>query len=303
MGEIIHGDYKRWANPEMLDSVTNYECYKGIYSSHNDKNYFEIDYSINRQFGNGGIYKGINLYNFCRQPRCQRLASTLVDQRYLPLCYTLMYAMPGIPSVYYGSEYGVQGRHENNSDDGLRPCLDLAELQRSGNLDLYRHLVKLGRIYKAYPALRTGNYQTVIVRNRQLLFRKDWNDTTVYVALNLEDCNYDMQFGTHLPALVDVVSGQSIQMNNGNASVHMPLFSAMILVADDIVNNADAPETPIVEAAPKPVEAGDRYKQEDGSVWKVTSLASHAETQEVLVIYQEEATGKVWAMPKALLHR
>ena len=34
----------------MLDSVTNYECYKGIYSSHNDKNYFEINYSINRQF-------------------------------------------------------------------------------------------------------------------------------------------------------------------------------------------------------------------------------------------------------------
>ena len=57
MGEIIHGDYKRWANPEMLDSVTNYECYKGIYSSHNDKNYFEINYSINRQFGNGGVLR------------------------------------------------------------------------------------------------------------------------------------------------------------------------------------------------------------------------------------------------------
>ena len=55
MGEIIHGDYKRWANPEMLDSVTNYECYKGLYSSHNDKNYFEINYSINRQSGDYGI--------------------------------------------------------------------------------------------------------------------------------------------------------------------------------------------------------------------------------------------------------
>ena len=87
----------------MLDSVTNYECYKGIYSSHNDKNYFEINYSINRQFGNGGIYQGINLYNFVDNHDVNRLASTLVDQRYLPLCYTLMYAMPGIPSVYYGS--------------------------------------------------------------------------------------------------------------------------------------------------------------------------------------------------------
>lgn len=73
MGEIIHGDYKRWANPEMLDSVTNYECYKGIYSSHNDKNYFEINYSINRQFGNGGIYQGINLYNFVDNHDVNRL--------------------------------------------------------------------------------------------------------------------------------------------------------------------------------------------------------------------------------------
>ena len=285
----------------MLDSVTNYECYKGIYSSHNDKNYFEINYSINRQFGNGGIYQGINLYNFVDNHDVNRLASTLVDQRYLPLCYTLMYAMPGIPSVYYGSEYGVQGRHENNSDDGLRPCLDLADLQRSGNLDLYRHLVKLGRIYKAYPALRTGSYETVIVRNRQLLFRKDWHGTTVYVALNLEDCCSDMQFGTHLPALVDVISGQPIDVNNGNVNVHMQPFSSMILVADDIVNHADAPETVPVAAEPeKPVEAGDRYQQEDGSVWKVVSLASHVETQEELVIYQDEASGKVWAMPKSI---
>ena len=31
MGEVIHGDYTRWANPKSLDSVTNYECYKGNY--------------------------------------------------------------------------------------------------------------------------------------------------------------------------------------------------------------------------------------------------------------------------------
>ncbi len=300
MGEIIHGDYKRWANPEMLDSVTNYECYKGIYSSHNDKNYFEIDYSINRQFGNGGIYKGINLYNFVDNHDVNRLASTLQDARYLPLCYTLLYTMPGIPSVYYGSEFGVEGRHENNSDDGLRPCLDLADLQQNGNQALYQHLVKLGRIYKAYPSLRTGSYQTVTVRNRQLLFRKDLDGRTVYVALNLEDCNYDLRFGTHLHALVDVISGQTVQIDNGNAFIQMPPFSSMILVEDDIVNNAEAPVVPEVIAAPAAIEVGNRYRLTDGSVWKITSLASHAETQEELVIYQEEATGKVWAMPKAL---
>ncbi len=55
MGEIIHGDYNRWANPGALDSVTNYECRKGLYSSHNDKNYFEIAYSLNRQIGRAHV--------------------------------------------------------------------------------------------------------------------------------------------------------------------------------------------------------------------------------------------------------
>ena len=87
MGEIIHGDYKRWANPEMLDSVTNYECYKGIYSSHNDKNYFEINYSINRQFGNGGIYQGVALYNFVDNHDVNRLASTCATSGICPVLY------------------------------------------------------------------------------------------------------------------------------------------------------------------------------------------------------------------------
>ena len=55
-GETVHGDYRHWANPETLDSVTNYECYKGLYSSLVDSNYFEIAYALERQFGRGGIY-------------------------------------------------------------------------------------------------------------------------------------------------------------------------------------------------------------------------------------------------------
>ena len=81
MGEVIHGDYTRWANPESLDSVTNYECYKGNYSSHNDKNYFEIAYSLNRLFGKGGIYKDLCLYNFADNHDVNRLASTLKNSR------------------------------------------------------------------------------------------------------------------------------------------------------------------------------------------------------------------------------
>ncbi len=299
MGEIIHGDYNRWANPEMLDSVTNYECYKGIWSSHNDKNFFEIDYSINRQSGaNGGIYSNINLYTFVDNHDVNRLASTVTDQRYLSTCYTLMYTMPGIPSVYYGSEYGIKGIHENNSDDGLRPCLDLNAMQNE-NTELYRHIVKLGRIYKAYPALRTGRYHTLQIRNRQILFSKELDGQTVYVALNLDDQPFDMQFGTHYDRLVDAVSGNGVHVEYGNAFIHMEPHSSMILVHDNIVN--DAPEEKPAEiAVPREVHEGERYRHFKGGVYTVIAVATHTETMEEMVVYRSDENGSVWVRPKSM---
>lgn len=302
MGEIIHGDYNRWANPEMFDSVTNYECYKGIYSSHNDKNYYEIDYSINRQSGaNGGIYRNVNLYTFVDNHDVNRLASTVVNQMHLPLIYTLLYTMPGIPSIYYGSEYGVQGRKENNSDDNLRPCLYLPDMERE-NMSLYRHIVKLGRIYRAYPALRTGVYERMNITNQQLLFRKVQGDQTVYVALNLADYEYEFNFGTHLPALVDVISGKMIQVNNGNANVKMPPFSSMVIVSDDIVN-VEPENVPVQQAEEDKdteIVIGAKYRHFKGGEYEVTAVARHSETNEELVIYKSLENGETWARPKSM---
>ncbi len=300
MAEIIHGDYKRWANNEMNDSVTNYECYKGIYSSHNEKNYFEIAYSMNRQHGNGGIYKGINLYDFVDNHDVNRLASTLSNKQHIYNVYTLLYGMPGIPSIYYGSEYGIEGRKENNSDDNLRPCVSLEQLEAI-NSTLYRHIVKLGRIYKAYPALRNGNYESVIVRNQQLIFKRQLDNQTVYVALNLEDRECWLDFGTQYQHLVDVIGGNVVEVNNGNAHVCIPAFSSMIIVEDDIVNTV-AEETvtePVVSAEPaKELKAGVEYADINGNSVKVIAIAKDSETKEELVVYSDK-DNNIWSKPKA----
>ena len=300
VGEIIHGDYNRWANPEMLDSVTNYECYKGLWSSHNDKNYFEIDYSINRQSGaNGGIYRNINLFNFVDNHDVNRLASTLHNNAHLPLVYTLMYTMPGIPSIYYGSEFGIEGRKENNSDDNLRPCLHLNDLSEHGNKSLYEHIVKLGRIYRSYPALRTGNYERIMITNQQLLFKKTQGEQTVYVALNLADYEYDLNFKTHMKGLVNVFTAEPLKIENENAYVRMRPYTAMIIVADDIVNTQPEIEE-IIPDEDTEIVIGGKYRHFKGNAYELIAIARHSETMEELVVYKSLKDGEVWARPKSM---
>lgn len=185
MGEVIHGDYNRWANPDMLDSVTNYECYKGLYSSHNDKNYFEIAHSFQRQFGNGGIYRQIRTYNFVDNHDVHRLASILINENHIFNVYTLLFTMPGIPSLYYGSEWGLTGKKENGSDLPVRPCLEREQIQKEQ--PIYQHIMKLASIYHKQAPLRLGDYTQVSITNEQFLFQRRFAEETVWIGCNLSD--------------------------------------------------------------------------------------------------------------------
>lgn len=184
MGEIVQGDYRRLANPRMLDSATNYECYKGLYSSHVDCNYFEIAYSLNRLFGAKGIYRDLTLYSFCDNHDVNRVASNLKNPAHLYPLYTLLFTMPGVPSIYYGSEWGVSGSRTANSDEALRPYIDLAQTSSLPHHDLAFYIKKLADIRRQNPALRRGDYQELHVAHEQFAFLRKHYDGTNVVAVN-----------------------------------------------------------------------------------------------------------------------
>lgn len=192
MGEIVHGDYRRWANPETLDSVTNYECYKGLYSSLADRNYFEIAFALNRQFGRGGLYQGLPLYNFADNHDQDRVASRLPEPRLLYPLYLLLFTMPGVPSIYYGSEWGVSGKKRPGDDSPVRPALDLSAMGNGGAAepDLARAIGRLARLRTdaaAGPALRRGSYRQLLVAAEQFGFAREVEGQSVVVLLNSAD--------------------------------------------------------------------------------------------------------------------
>ncbi|MGN0670143.1 MAG: alpha-amylase family glycosyl hydrolase [Oscillospiraceae bacterium] len=188
LGETLHGDYNRWANDQMLDSVTNYECYKGLFSSFNDMNMFEIAHSINRQFGseNWCIYRGKHLYTFVDNHDVTRVASILKVKEHLPLIYTLMFMMPGIPSVYYGSEFGIEGDKRGGGDDVLRPEFNLEKMKSEGLRDLTGLIGALADIEKNHPAAAMGDYKQVQLTNRQYAFSRSADGETLLTVINAD---------------------------------------------------------------------------------------------------------------------
>lgn len=229
MGEIIHGDYSRLLKPDLLHSTTNYECYKGIYSSHNDKNYFEINYSMNRLFGEGGIYKGAHLYNFVDNHDVSRIASNLKQKEHLFNVYTLLFTMPGIPSIYYGSEWQIEGKKENGSDDHLRPSIDL-EAMAEESQELITHIKKLADIRKAQEALIDGSYQQVVVKNEQLIFKRETPKACVYVALNLSEKEETLGFkiNGNMELIPLLVKAPELISLTGDIKITLPAYSAQI---------------------------------------------------------------------------
>lgn len=185
VGEVVHGDYRKWVNESTLNSVTNYEVYKSLYSSHVDQNYFEIAYALNRQFGEQGLYRGLPLYNFADNHDVNRVASNLKEPAHLYPLYLLLFSIPGIPSIYYGSEWGIQGERRNGSDRQLRPRLELSSVSRkSPNRDLSQTIARLARIRRSSKALKYGRYRQLVVQPEQLAFARETAEEKVIVLVN-----------------------------------------------------------------------------------------------------------------------
>ncbi|MFZ6027404.1 MAG: alpha-amylase family glycosyl hydrolase [Chloroflexota bacterium] len=200
MGEIVHGDYRRLANPQTLDSVTNYECYKGLYSSLVDANYFEIAYALNRQFGDGGLYTSLPLYAFADNHDVNRVASNLTKPAHLYPLYCLLFTMPGVPSIYYGSEWGLAGTRNNGSDRPLRPFIDLADVRQNGPLpDLVAAISRLAHLRHQTPALRRGDYRQLFVAHEQFAFARQVDGQQVVVLLNASEqpAAFDVPLAAH----------------------------------------------------------------------------------------------------------
>ena len=291
MGEVIHGDYSRWVNGQTLHSVTNYALHKALYSGHNDHNYFEIAHTVKYLQNMGDL----DLYNFVDNHDVERIHTKLQNKAHFAPVHVLLYTLPGVPSIYYGSEFGIDGKKEKFSDASLRPALDLKDYADAVTKNPCTALIAaLGKVRQGTPALSYGSYSELDLTNRQFAFARDLDGVRVIVTVNNDDSEAEMNLPTgSADEYVGALTGKKVRVEYGRIRVSIAANSGEIwLPAGDMPEykpvQVEVPET----AAAKENESN-APETEENQAAEAGSVAEAPSTPEAEASSSQETAAEV----------
>ena len=263
MGEVIHGDY----------------LHKALYSGHNDHNYFEIAHTVKYLQNMGNL----DLYNFVDNHDVERIYTKLSNKAHFAPVHVLLYTLPGVPSIYYGSEFGIEGKKEKFSDDSLRPALDIKDYADAVQKNPCTALIAaLGRVRQHTPALSYGSYAELQLTNRQFAFARDLDGIRVIITVNNDDNAADMS----LPAgncaeYIGTLTGRKVPVQDGRINVTVAANSGEIWV----------PAGEMPEYIPVKTETADIKKAQEETE-ETTSTQTESPAQKTITAAEETAAAK-----------
>jgi len=264
MGEVIHGNYSRWANEGTLHSVTNYMLHKALYSGHNDHNYFEVAHTI--KYVSGMVGNNLNLYSFVDNHDVERIYTKLKNKAHFVPVHVMLYTLPGIPSLYYGSEFGIEGRKEQFSDDSLRPALNYEDYKNAVDTNPCTKLIAaLGKIRRNTPPLMFGSYKELELQTTHFAYARILDGKFVITTVNNGDNDVSMNLEAGCSAeYVGALTGERVAVNGGRIQVRVPGNFGEIWIPLEICGESFAPiKTVKIEKAPEPVKLVEEPKKED----------------------------------------
>ncbi len=253
MGEVIHGNYSRWANEGTLHSVTNYMLHKALYSGHNDHNYFEVAHTIT--YVTSMVGNRLNLYSFVDNHDVERIYTKLKNKEHFLPVHVMLYTLPGIPSLYYGSEFGIEGRKERFSDDSLRPVLNYEDYKDAvKNNPCTKLIAALGKIRQNTPALMYGDYKELELQTTRFAYARVLDGKSVITTVN----NADNEVSMDLPAggsaeYIGALTGERVSVNGGRIQVRVPANFGEIWIPAEMYHDSFAPvKTVEIKKSPQP---------------------------------------------------
>jgi cyclomaltodextrinase / maltogenic alpha-amylase / neopullulanase len=186
-GEVIHGDYAGFVRETGVDAVTQYEFWKAIWSSLNDRNCFELAWALDRH---NVMLDTFVPQTFIGNHDVTRIASQLLDERHLAHALVILLTCGGLPSIYAGDEQAFRGikEHRAGGDDAIRPAFPAtpAELAPFGwpTYRLHQELIGLRR---RHPWLHKARSRVTELRNTDFTFEAFYQENRLWIVLNLAD--------------------------------------------------------------------------------------------------------------------
>ena len=254
MGEVIHGNYSRWANDGTLHSVTNYMLHKALYSAHNDHNYFEIAHTI--KYVSGMVGNNLKLYTFVDNHDVERIYTKLRNKAHFAPVHIMLYTLPGIPSIYYGSEFGIEGRKERSSDDSLRPALNLDNFVDAVSENPCTKLIAaLGKIRRNTPALSRGDYRELELQTTHFAYERTLDSNSVIVTVNNSDNRVNMNLACACEEYIGALTGERVRASGGRMQVSVAANFGEIWIPAQLSGDSFAPiKTEEIKKMPAPAK-------------------------------------------------
>lgn len=209
LGEVLGDNAGYMFSEGHLDSITDYPGYKGLWSSFNSYNMFEIAHTIKRNYQE--MYRGETLLSFVDNHDVERIASKLEDSEKLPLIYGMLMSLPGIPCIYYGSEWGQTGKKEVGSDDSLRP-----EYEKPMPNELTSVIKKMISVRNENIELQMGSFEQLALTNRQFVYQRVLDGQRAIVAVNLDDQEYDLHFNANAGCAIELLTDTKHDFGGGS---------------------------------------------------------------------------------------
>jgi len=187
LAEVIHGDYTGFQVTSGVDSVTQYELWKAIWSSLSDRNPHELAWSLQRH---AEFCAGFRPQTFLGNHDVTRIATRLSDPARLRLATALLALLPGVPSVYAGDEQGFTGEKTEDStgDDAVRPPFpeDPSGLLGFGR-PVFEHYQAVLGLRRRHPWLVSAALEVAEVTQQGLAIEFTADGGRLALALNYAD--------------------------------------------------------------------------------------------------------------------
>jgi cyclomaltodextrinase / maltogenic alpha-amylase / neopullulanase len=205
--EVIHGDYSAFVASSTVDTVTQYELWKAIWSSIENGNFYELDWALRRH---NDMLRSFVPATFIGNHDVTRIASQIADRRHLPHAVVLLGLLGGTPTVYAGDEFGFRGIKEDRAggDDTIRPAFPVQGPDALEHTDeeLFRLHQRIIGLRRRHPWLHHARTRSEVLRNRQYVITQETDDDALVLALNLDDVELPVGPGSVLDS--DVATGE-----------------------------------------------------------------------------------------------